>query len=533
MSSKILIYLSFILLILNFQSSYQFDLSITDKDLNKAYKDDPFDFFNYTNIVSLNYKNISTYFAEHSTFYIIAYDKYIPESAKFMQVFIETANFAHENNMGVPFVMVNGKYNDEIFNYLPIKGYPCAFFVHKKVPYEYLGPLSTVGLLRFLSKKVMGAVFEIDSVKEIENQVKDAGRIILSTIKDKTCLLYKSLETHAELTDDIDTFGCTTDECIKKYGENEIVILKTFDEKINKFSDYLKGGAPKINMDSVYSFFGTYGIEMGGKLDEVYEEMLFNYDKQLLYYCRNESDPDQTKFDKVMKEVGPELRKKNIYSLVGDIKGTETLELIKDFFAIEEKELPVLLFYDLQNANESSSSYRINNIEENQLTKEKILDFVKDVKAGKIERDIRTERPMSTTEMRTFGTEYVVGKNFEKDVLNSTGHVCVLFSMEDPGCPICREYVNEFKELSNRYKNKEVALSIFDAKNNEVKGMEIKLEELPFVLLYKDTGVAGKKKEVIKFVPKDRTVVSRKELEKFINKNIEEDSKEDKNVEDL
>lgn len=521
-------FLTFFIFIL--MCPFSFQVSFTNTEVKSGYRDSPFDSFNYTNVFSLNYKNISTYFHEHSTFYIIVYDKYLQESADFMKVFIETADFAKENNMGIPFVIVNGKYNNEIFKFLPIKGFPSVFFVHKKKPYEYMGPGNKVGLLRFLSKKVMGAVFDIEKVSEIEYQALIEGRILLSTIKDKKTEIYKSLEAHAELTDDLDSFSCVTDECIKKYGE-DIILLKNFDEKINKYSKDF-GDLKKANIDSVYNFFGKYGIEMGGKLDEVYEEMLFTYNKKLLYYCRNESDPNQTKFDKVMKEVGKELRERGIYSLVGDITGSQTLELVKDFFAIEQKELPILLYYDLQNANESSNSYRINNVKEDQLNEKSILEFLKNIKNGKIKRDIRTERPMTTTEMRSFGAKYVVGKNFENEILNSKENDCVLFSMEDKQCPTCKEYLEEFRELSNKYKESVCVFAIFDARNNEINGMDIKLEELPFILFYKYSKDKDKK-EVIKFVPRDRNIVSRKEIENFVDKNIKEDSKNNKNIEDL
>lgn len=517
-------YLKSFLLLLYFFILFNLTSSDMDYKKNNKYEEDPFDSFNYQNVVSLNYKNISSYFKEHQIFYIIVYDKSIKESAMFMKVFIETADFASLNHLGVPFVIVNGKYNKEIEKFLPIKGYPMCFFIFNGKPFEYLGPVTKTGMMRFLSKKVLGPVFSIDSVKDIEEQVRISGRVLLSTIKDNSSMIYRSYEAHADMTDDLDSYSCLSDECLKKYGE-DITILKNFDEGINQYSKDF-GELSKAKGDSVYEFVGTYGIEAGATIDEVYEEMLFSYNRKLLYYCRNESNPNDTSFDKVMKEIGIELRKKEIYALTGDIKGGEIFELIKDFFVIEEQDLPLILYYDLKYQNESSDSYRKINLKEEQLNKEFIYKFLKDINDGKIERDIRTERPMTQQEIEMFGAGYVVGKKFEEEVLNNKNNILVVFSMKDKNCPLCDEYVEAVQKISKKNideKNPKCLYAIVDAANNEIKGMEIKKEELPFILLYTN---AKAKKEVIRFVPKDYARVSRKEIEMFVEENIKEDNKD-------
>ena len=167
---------------------------------------------------------------------------------------------------------------------------------------------------------------------------------LLCTIKNKENELYKSFYALSKAVNFIDFIVCTSDDCIKKYEEN-IVLFKQFDEKVNLFSKEMSP-IDNTTSESLSEFLGIYAIESGAKLTQNEVNMMFAYKRNLVIYFRNSSEESQTKYDPLMKEIGLELRKKKIYSVYSDIEIDPVQEQIANAFRILDIDLPVFLFYD-------------------------------------------------------------------------------------------------------------------------------------------------------------------------------------------
>ena len=58
-------------------------------------------------------------------------------------------------------------------------------------------------------------------------------------------------------------------------------------------------------------------------LKNIHIPKIFEHRRKVIFFFRNSSDAEQTKYDKNIKQLGIYLRDKNIYSLVLDIEGDE------------------------------------------------------------------------------------------------------------------------------------------------------------------------------------------------------------------
>ena len=89
-----------------------------------------------------------------------------------------------------------------------------------------------------------------------------------------------------------------------------------------------------------------YSVEAGGVLENEYFLLSKNYKRKMIIYFRDEKDENQTKYDKVIKEAGLEIRKKIGYTFVSDITGNDFMKKVAENFVVAKHELPTLLYVD-------------------------------------------------------------------------------------------------------------------------------------------------------------------------------------------
>jgi hypothetical protein len=248
--------------------------------------------------------------------------------------------------------------------------------------------------------------------------------------------------------------------------------------------------------------------------------MIFDNDnKKAILYFRNGDIEKYASKDAIFRELGKELRLKNIYTFVADISGDNIFEKVADFFVVSENELPTIIYYDLVDKKQNSNTYRIVNVKEKQINKKYILDFVDKVKAGKIKRDLHTSFPPQFKEKD--GLRNVIGRTYDKDVIEEQKNVCILFVDGKVESQKGKKYKEIMINLSDRYsddENMNIVFELIDGRSNEPRDIEIKtVEEFPLIYLYTN---AMKEKKVIKFVPKKEDSITEAEVENFIAKNL-------------
>ena len=251
--------------------------------------------------------------------------------------------------------------------------------------------------------------------------------------------------------------------------------------------------------------------------------MFENENKKAIFYFRDNNKEKYTNKDIIFKELGKELRMKNIYTYVLDISDDDVFELVANFFVVSENELPTVLYYDLMNKKEDSNTYRLMNIREKNINKKYILDFIEKIKQGKIKKDLHTSFPPKYREKD--GLIYVTGRSYDKDVIENKKNVLILFYDGKKGEEdINKKYKEIMIDLSEKYSDNEklnIVFEIIDGAVNEPRDIKFNsVEDFPLIYLY-NNNINNKKR--IRFEPKDKNNTNIDEIENFILKNLDID----------
>ena len=531
-------YLIYLLLLLLFINSISNENSTNTKNETKSlydYEDDEQEEdrkkgINETHILILNDSNYTEVISKYESLFLIFYLSPCQNCKIFMPHFIRLSHYAYDFNLKIKFAKVDGKTNEEIVKKYNIETYPTIILFYKNQLFYYNKEITSAGLLKFYEKTKNGPIRELKSLKDFEIVLKAHIRVLLSTVKDKSLMIYQSLIQYASQNGDIEFVSCTTNDCIEKYGKEEIVYFHDKEDKINYYSkEFEPINSAKIN--SVKRFMSIFNVEYGTLLNQQYKlDMLFeNEGKKAIFYFRDSKKEKYTSKDIIFKELGKELRLKDIYTYISDISGDDIFELISNFFVVNENELPTIIFYDLENFKEDSNTYRLMNVKEKNINREYILNFINDINAKKIKRDLHTSFPPKFKEKD--GIRNVIGRSYDKDVIEEKKNVCILIIDEKNENDKSKQYKEILINLSEKYSDNEnmnIVFEMMDGRYNEPRDIVInELEDLPLIYLYIND-LKGKK--VFKFIPKNNDIISESEVESFILENLKKKQMDDENM---
>ena len=450
-----------------------------------------------------------------------------------MPHFIRLSHYSFDFNLGIKFAKVDGKLNEKMVKEYNIESYPTVILFYKNKIYYYTKEITFAGLLKFYEKTKRGPIRELRNLRDFEIVLKAHMRVLLSTIKDKSLLIYKSLINYSSENGRIEFVSCITDDCVEKYGKDEIVFFHEREDKINYYSkDY--ESIYKANINSIKNFMSIFNVEYGTLLDHQYKlDMLFeNENKKAIFYFRDGKNIKYTSKDILFKELGKELRLKNIYTYIADISGDDIYELVSNFFVVNENELPTILYYDLIDHNQDSNTYRLMNVKEKNINKKYILNFLDDINKGKIKRDLHTAFPPKFKEKD--GLRNVIGRSYDKDVIEEIKNVCILFIDEKNENDLGNNYKNIMINLSEKYSDDEkmnIVFALIDGRANEPRDIIIKsIEDFPIIYLYTNS---MKEKKTIKFSPKNKDSITESEIKTFLLENLDYTKEKDVNKNDL
>ena len=479
---------------------------------------------NYTNVLYLEDTNY-TKALNKSDLTFLLFHSLNENSQKFMPIFIETADYCKKMNKNYLFARIDIEASPNVTLEYDVYYEPTVFLIKKGRPYKYDGDLTKRGLLKFSKKIIDGDFIKINKLEELEEYIKENSTLVfLSTIKNESSILYKSYLELSRRTSKQDFLSCISEECHKKYGE-DLILFKSFDEKMNSYTrDY--GEISKANYNSLDDFISIFGIEYGSFLDVKKISLLTKYEKEALIYMRRGFIKEHTKYDKLIKELGLELRKENLYTFISDIdeKGETNIDVA---FSVVRDELPCVFYYN-QNSGDPIAVvklFSIRNLNVENLSIEYLKKFISDARTGKIKRDLFSE-PISKSRMID-GMKYVIGKTFDEDVIDEKKNVFLglvesdRFKVEDIF------FLNILKNLTQEYKD--IKFAYININKNEPRDLPVRDEIYPFGYLYTN---AMKEKRIIKFTPINGTEINEKVIKDFLDKNMKEINEEEKKNEE-
>jgi thiol-disulfide isomerase/thioredoxin len=501
------------------KSNYEYE-----EDEDDEYEEDRKKRKNETFIIILNDSNYTNIINQYEALFMIFYPSPCTSCKLFMPHYVRLSHYAYEKKMDLKFSKIDGNKNQQLVQKYNIESFPTIILIFQNKTYYYDLDINSASLLKFYNKIKNGPIRELPNLYKLEIVLKAYMKILLSTITDKSLLLYKSLVEYASTNNKIEFVSCISEDCIEKYGKDEIIFFHEGEEKINYYSkDY--ESIDKANINSVKNFMSIFNVQYGAVLDQQSKlDILFENDnKKALFYIRDSNNEKYTSKDILFKELGKELRMQNIYTYVLDIKGDDIFELISNFFVVSEIELPTLIYYDLVDKKQNSNTYRIMNIREKNINKQYIMDFIEKVKKGKIKRDLHTSFPPKYKEKD--GLINVVGRTYDKDVIENKKNVLILFYDGKKENEISNKYKELMIDLSEKYTDDEnfnLVFDIIDGRVNEPRDIVFdNVDEFPLIYLYTNF---MKEKKVLRFVPQDKNMTNMVEIEDFLVKNLKQDN---------
>ena len=474
---------------------------------------------NETYIIILDDTNYTNIVNKYDALFIIFYPSPCKNCRLFMPHYVRLSHYAYEKKIDLKFAKVDGNNNKYLVKKYNIESFPTVILLYKDKIYYYDLEINSASLFKFYNKIKVGPIREIENLSKFEIILKAYIKILLTTVKDKSLTIYQSMKEYALQNSKIEFISCTSDDCIEKYGKDELIFFHQGEDKINY---YTKEYEPIANasINSVKNFLGIFDIQYGTLLNQQTKlDLLFENDnKKAIFYFRDSNNEKYTSKDIVFKELGKELRLNNIYTYILDIKGDDIFELITEFFVVSELELPTVLYYDLIDKSQDSDTYRLINVREKNLNKKYILDFIEKIKQGKIKKDLHTSFPPKYKEKD--GLIYVVGRSYDKDVIENKKNVLILFYDGKKEDDQFKKYKELMIDLSEKYIDDEkmnIVFEIIDGRVNEPRDIIFNsVEDFPLIYLYNNM----KEKKRFKFEPKDKNNVNMKEIEDFIFYNL-------------
>ena len=481
----------------------------TYKSDEQVFYDDPFENLDFGNVIWLDDTNATSEIKKHELLYIVFYSPWCRYCHQFLPIYVSTSKYAAEQNLTIKFAKIDTSKSTNISHQFNIEGLPSVYLIYKGEKFFFEGERSKDGLLRLVNKKVNDNIYKFETLSQINDFIKSGSLALLSTLKNKELILYQSFLNYSKINQNIDFMVCTSDECLKEYKE-DLILFKNYDEKINKYTE-LFGNIKDAKQDSLNEFIGTYAIECGAMLNNTQINMMLEFKRKMLFYFRNSSTDTQTKYDKVIKELGKELRDKKIYTVISDIKGEPVQENIASTFVILKQDLPTILLY-------LESPYSLRPAKEDQLNKEFIKDYIDKILDGKILKDLYSEPPLE--DYNVDGLKYIIGRTYDKDVIEEKNNVLLTLIDGSYVGPDQLRVLDIMKNLTKKYttKEKKIIFAFFDGSRNQPRDINLQQEDPPLVILYTN---AMKEKKQIRMNHKNFTIITEEEVEDFLYEKLD------------
>jgi protein disulfide-isomerase A1 len=322
---------------------------------------------------------------------------------------------------------------------------------------EYTGERNHEDLIKWIRKKTNGVAFEEIKSEEDLDIFKQSNDVVLIYFgKDENDI---NIFTKLARKNDEIPFGVIKDEIlIQKYAnnDNKIILYKIFDEK--------KRELKIINEKEIQEFINKYSTPQLMPLDKKAFNAIF--EKKIpgiiLYINKKETALYFNLMNNISKQINYKYK-----VIITDIKeglAAKNAEIMN----IKEKDLPTLRIAD------TSGDYLKKYKMEKELNEENIMEFITDWENKKIKPYIKSSDVPKENNEDVF---ILVGKTFEKEVINNNKDVIVLFYS-----PLCKHLTQNCKELLQNYSdvakklkklNPNLIMAKIDGIENEVESIHI------------------------------------------------------------
>ena len=333
-----------------------------------------------------------------------------------------------------------------------LNGFPVVKLFIKGKEIDYKKERKSLALVNWMRRKTNGpATQNLNSIEEIEKFKNESDVVLIYYGNDNTDI--KEFTNVARKLDDY-PFGIVNNKDLfqKYYKKGTIVLFKKFNEKKRELNE--------IKEKNIEEFINKYSSPKLMKLDEKAANIIFHNNQSALFLFADEKSKKWMEYEKLMEKISDKLNYK-LKVVITDIKGVLPTKLA-DKMVIKENDLPAIRIVDT--TGKYIKKYKMNG----EISEKNIFKFIDDWENKKIKSYVKSgEVPKENNE----DVFIVVGNTFEKEVINNSKDVMVLFY--SPLCYHCKALLPKYEKVAKRLKdkNKNILLTKINAIENEVESI--------------------------------------------------------------
>ena len=335
-----------------------------------------------------------------------------------------------------------------------IQGFPTVKLFIKGEAIEYTGGRKEQEVINWMRKKTGPATKEIQSVEEIEKLKKD-NDVVLVYFGNKKEELDEFIKV-ARKNEDFPFANVDKEEIAKKLGIKMGTVIM-----FRNFEDPQKELTGEITSKKIEEFIDAFSAPKIMTFDEKAAQIIFGKAiPAIILYCDKKSDK-WDEYRKIMESVSDKIKGK-LKVVQTDIKEGMASRLA-EYIGIKESDLPSVRIADTR---VDLKKYNM----ERDINEKNILQFIEDWENNKLKPHLKSAEEPKENNGDVF---VVVGKSFEKEVINNDKDVMLLFYA--PWCGHCKALHPKYEEVAKKLKEKNPKLLIakIDATENEVENISI------------------------------------------------------------
>ena len=374
-----------------------------------------------------------------------------------------------------------------------VRGYPTLKIFRNKVPKDYMGERSSSAIVNQIKMEVLPSVTAVMNLQHVDEMSKTHRLIALGFFKNEKAQEYQIFEQLAEKLRPEFRFAAIFDNALmSKYNVTKtphILLLKTFDERVNTFS------GKAFSDEAIESFLKLNSVPL---MDEIGPDNFMKYRQAPLplAYLFVETEEQRSEIGPIVEGIAREFkgRMNFVYinaSKFGPHANNLNLKMEWPAFGIHDQSV---------NAKYPLVSHPLN--------KKNLRALVVSVLDGKAKPFLKSQPvPESNDE----SVKVIVGKEFDRIVMDKEKDVLVEFYA--PWCGHCKKMAPTYERLGELFAtNKKVVIAKMDATENDIPiDAKVNLEGFPTLILFR----ANAQKEQVPYKG-DRSL---KDLANFVKNN--------------
>ena len=335
-----------------------------------------------------------------------------------------------------------------------IQGFPTVKLFIKGEAIEYTGGRKEQEVINWMRKKTGPATKLIQSTEDIDKLKKDNDVVLIYFGNNKNEL--DEYTKVARKNEDFPFANVENEEIAKKLGikMGTVVMFRNFEEPQKELSG-------SLTSKKIEEFIDSFSSPKVMGFDEKAAQIIFGKAiPAIILYCDKNSDK-WDEYRKLMETISDKIGGK-LKVVQTDIKEGMASRLA-EYIGVKESDLPSVRIADTRI---DLKKYNM----EGEINEKNILKFIEDWENNKLKPHLKSAEEPKENKGDVF---VVVGKTYEKEVINNDKDVMLLFYA--PWCGHCKALHPKYEEVAKKLKEKnpKLLLAKIDATENEVENINI------------------------------------------------------------